>query len=130
MKKKWNVIGFYENSTEILFENDGNFIKIKSTLPKASLVANLGIDARTIDRSLRDEILNLASMHGRKFKVYSLDNENWQKDNNFYQGERFKIRISYEYFKYVSLEEKNKLPFRLPEESYKEIFLKIEKERK
>jgi hypothetical protein len=130
MKKKWNVIGFYENSTEILFENDGNFIKIKSTLPKASLVANLGIDARTIDRSLRDEILNLASMHGRKFKVYSLDNENWQKDNNFYQGEGFKIRISYEYFKYVSLEEKNKLPFRLPEESYKEIFLKIEKERK
>jgi predicted house-cleaning noncanonical NTP pyrophosphatase (MazG superfamily) len=117
--KKWEVIGFSGSGKAIIFKKENKYIFVKSTLPKAVLVADIGVDARIIDKAFRDEILNLASTNGKKQVVYSLDEENWQKRYNF------ELNRDSKFEKYVSLEEYDKLPERLSASQVREILIKL-----
>lgn len=59
----YKVLGFIDGK-ELLFEVNGKRLTLKSTLPKADLCFFLGIDAREVNKDLRDKILNEAKQMG------------------------------------------------------------------
>lgn len=60
----YTIEGHYYGN--IIFKKDGKFKSLDATLKKADLVLGLGIEAHTIDKYLKDSILDEAARKGPK----------------------------------------------------------------
>lgn len=107
----YKIIGFSNDASHVIFRVEDRYKFIKSTLPKADLIAYLDILPFKINTALRNEILNEARLGGRCEKAFSIDGEKWTQSRSTQKeaGSNYYKDID-KYSKYLNVEQWKLLP--------------------